>query len=81
MVHKSKVQVPTSTAMRLCGTHSVCTSLLTLIFCFFQCVHLNSSRQDMSFLSRYLLRPLRELADDMESIAEHHFDAVSEIKD
>jgi len=37
--------------------------------------------KDMSFLSRYLLRPLRELADDMESIAEHHFDAVSEIKD
>merc|ERR1712136_374942 len=37
--------------------------------------------KDMSFLSRYLLRPLRELADDMESIAEHHFDAVSEIKE
>jgi adenylate cyclase len=37
--------------------------------------------KDMSFLSRYLLRPLRELADDMESIAQLHIDAVSENKE
>lgn len=37
--------------------------------------------KDMSFLSRYLLRPLRELADDMESIAQLHMGAVSVDKD
>ena len=37
--------------------------------------------KDMSFLSKYLLRPLRELADDMESIAQLHMGAVSVDKD